>query len=285
MFVVSLVKLFRSSSSLLGARLSDVDGSELIAIGSDESELIAGESDESESIAIESDESLLQYFSSAADFVQNERERISQSDLLILYGLYKQATCGSADSTSRPSLLNYKDRQKYDAWNACSTLSPVAAMAKYVDKVKCLGWSAETKTSNVAGFGIIPSRPMALDEPGCTSGCSEADRWFEAVIEGQLMTVQHLLNENPELVNRIDENGMTGLHWAADRGHVEIVMLLLNNGSSLNAEDDEGQTALQYAVSCGHAKCIELLLLSDVHLSLADESTPSIQTSPDEGQP
>jgi hypothetical protein len=44
--------------------------------------------------------------------------------------------------------------------------------------------------------------------------------------------------------------GMTALHFAADRGHSEIADVLLQHGVNVNAIDSTGQTALMYAVSC-----------------------------------
>ena len=44
--------------------------------------------------------------------------------------------------------------------------------------------------------------------------------------------------------------GMTALHFAADRGYNEIVEFLVQNGASINTIDSSGQTALMYAASC-----------------------------------
>lgn len=46
--------------------------------------------------------------------------------------------------------------------------------------------------------------------------------------------------------------GMTALHFAADRGYEEIVEFLLQSGANVNAVDASGQTALMYAASCEH---------------------------------
>ena len=52
--------------------------------------------------------------------------------------------------------------------------------------------------------------------------------------------------------------GMTALHFAADRGFEEILEFLLQNGANVNAVDASGQTALMYAASCEH-KVISIL--------------------------
>ena len=43
---------------------------------------------------------------------------------------------------------------------------------------------------------------------------------------------------------------MTALHFASDRGYLQIVEFLLSSSAEINAVDVTGQTALMYAVSC-----------------------------------
>jgi acyl-CoA-binding protein len=55
----------------------------------------------------------------------------SNDDLLELYALYKQATAGDV-SGSRPGMMDFKGRAKYDAWAGKKGLAKDAAMSKYV---------------------------------------------------------------------------------------------------------------------------------------------------------
>ena len=45
---------------------------------------------------------------------------------------------------------------------------------------------------------------------------------------------------------------MTPLHYAADRGQVALVRLLLEHGADITALDDDGQTAADIAETCEH---------------------------------
>ncbi|KAK7367087.1 hypothetical protein VNO80_09096 [Phaseolus coccineus] len=61
----------------------------------------------------------------------------TNENLLIIYGLYKQATVGDVN-TARPGMFNMKDRAKWDAWKAVEGKSKEVAMNDYITKVKQL---------------------------------------------------------------------------------------------------------------------------------------------------
>jgi ankyrin repeat protein len=50
----------------------------------------------------------------------------------------------------------------------------------------------------------------------------------------------------------IKYKSMTPLHYAADRGQVDLVRLLLEHGADVTALDDDGQTAMDVAETCEH---------------------------------
>lgn len=49
---------------------------------------------------------------------------------------------------------------------------------------------------------------------------------------------------NANNINSKDEDGFTALHLAADRGHLEIVKLLIDAGADLDIKTDDEETAL-----------------------------------------
>lgn len=62
-------------------------------------------------------------------------------------------------------------------------------------------------------------------------------------------------------INHKDETGLGLIHWASDRGSLEIVDLLLRQGADINLLDSDGQTALHYACSCGMSSFLNNLMI------------------------
>ncbi|XP_070353697.1 acyl-CoA-binding domain-containing protein 6 isoform X3 [Equus asinus] len=86
--------------------------------------------------------------------------------------------------------------------------------------------------------------------------------------------------------------GRALLHWACDRGHKELVTVLLQHRADINCQvmmlnilscalwpsvyllwrnDNEGQTALHYAAACEFLDIVELLLQSGADPTLRDQ--------------
>lgn len=78
--------------------------------------------------------SLADDFEAAQTRVQALSSAPSQSDMLALYGLFKQAKVGDVQG-KRPGMLDLKGRAKYDAWAERKGTSKDDAMKAYVDLV------------------------------------------------------------------------------------------------------------------------------------------------------
>ena len=73
-------------------------------------------------------------FEDAQKRVKTLKQTPSNDDLLELYAFYKQATAGDV-SGSRPGMLDFKGRAKYDAWAKKKGTAKDVAMTKYVELV------------------------------------------------------------------------------------------------------------------------------------------------------
>ena len=81
-------------------------------------------------------------FAEAAKAVKTLSQNPGNDDLLELYALYKQSTSGDV-SGSRPGMIDFAGRAKYDAWAGLQGVSADDAMARYIAKVQQLK-AAET---------------------------------------------------------------------------------------------------------------------------------------------
>jgi len=98
----------------------------------------------------------------------------------------------------------------------------------------------------------------------------------DAAMGGDLVKVQALLKDNPDLVFSKDNKGMSPLHWAAQAGHKDVAELLLAKGADVNAMDNEGRMPLHLAGRQGRRDVTELLLANgaDVNAKNNDGRTP-----------
>lgn len=75
---------------------------------------------------------LAQHFNDAAEQIKKITTSPSNDDLLILYGLYKQATVGDVN-ISQPSFYQFEAKAKYGAWEKQKGKSQDQAKHEYVE--------------------------------------------------------------------------------------------------------------------------------------------------------
>ncbi len=73
-------------------------------------------------------------FASAQTRVRSLSRTPDSSELLELYALYKQGSSGDVQG-SRPGMLDFKGRAKYDAWSGKKGTARDAAQRAYVELV------------------------------------------------------------------------------------------------------------------------------------------------------
>jgi len=91
---------------------------------------------------------------------------------------------------------------------------------------------------------------------------------FDWCKEGNAKKMGALLTR--ENINSKDEQGLTLLHWACDRGHENVVTHLIENKAGVNTQDADGQTPLHYAATCDFMSIVKELLQSGADCSIAD---------------
>ena len=106
---------------------------------------------------------------------------------------------------------------------------------------------------------------------------------FLAACKGHLEVYDFLMgklrNKNPGTISRLNEEGMTPLHYAAYNGHFRVCKLIIENTSDNNPSciKSDGITPLHWAAFSGHVKICHLIMenLSDKNpANTSGEFTP-----------
>lgn len=120
---------------------------------------------------------------------------------------------------------------------------------------------------SVAAFGQAPKQALN-------------DQFYEAVRKGDLAAVTSLLDQGAD-VNAKFRYGATALFKAAERGHTEIVKLLLARGADVAVKDTfYGATAMTWALDNDHVDVVTAILQKD-----PSESGDVLMTGVREGKP
>jgi len=101
---------------------------------------------------------------------------------------------------------------------------------------------------------------LSLLLPGAAAAQDKGDELRRAASEGNLAQVKALLDAGAD-VNSKNSYGGTALAFAGDKGHTEVVKLLLERGANPNVTDTfYNSTPLGWAAGKGHAEIVRALL-------------------------
>lgn len=94
---------------------------------------------------------------------------------------------------------------------------------------------------------------------------------FDVARSGSLTEASALVQQNPKVVNEINDAGYSPLILACYRGNTEVAKFLINNGADLNYNNSMG-TALMAAVVKSNDEIVNLLLGKNVDVNQKDSN-------------
>lgn len=83
---------------------------------------------------------------------------------------------------------------------------------------------------------------------------------LDAVITNDVDALRTLLQAFPAYANAVDDDGITVLMVAAQRGRVEIIEILCRADASVNAQSQDGMSAFMFAAAHDQVDAMETLL-------------------------
>ena len=87
-----------------------------------------------------------------------------------------------------------------------------------------------------------------------------AQEIHEVFRSGDIDEIKTFLNQNPEMINGMDQNGRTPLFFAAGNGNIELCRLLIEKEAKVSIRNKYGRTPLNYAIWSNNKEIVELLI-------------------------
>ncbi|KAJ2948788.1 hypothetical protein O0L34_g8045 [Tuta absoluta] len=222
-------------------------------------------------------------FNKAADHLNKIANKLDNNQLLELYGLYKQGIEGKC-ITPKPGWFDGRGRKKWEAWNALRDLPKEAAKERYIALIQKYDPHSELGSPSSVSPGPKEAwvAVSSLQRPPEPELDHENLSILEAAREDLGTVVTEMLAENPDLKDEKDDDGLTALHWAADRDSTKALLAAIKGGCPVDAVDDAGQTALHYAASCGHINSTKILVDAGASLLKDEEGNTPLDLATDE---
>lgn len=227
-------------------------------------------------------------FHKGSEFFGKHSDYFTADIQLELYGLYKQATRGDCPADMAASTSGTRRTLMTHAWLSKTGMSSKSAQETYVrtldlhypqwrnasgileeddeedpfvrnteDNNEDQRYRAQYKQLSNWASGSVPAGVIGTESDRDES---VGGLLCEMASTGNADAIKEILGKNPSLVDVRDKEGMTCLHWAADRGHVSIIQYLVSLGANVNLVDDCGNSPLHISAMAGQKEAVRLLL-------------------------
>ena len=116
--------------------------------------------------------------------------------------------------------------------------------------------SGMTSERESAGTSEEDFEKKDMKKSACLT-CATLEKFFDACLSGDIDDLKNLVEVVD--VNEKAPSGSSGLHMAAQEGHLEIVDWIIENGGDVNILCRRKTTPLHTAAMCGYIKIVETL--------------------------
>ncbi|SCV70090.1 BQ2448_1484 [Microbotryum intermedium] len=123
------------------------------------------------------------------------------------------------------------------------------------------GSSSQRREGSGAGSGMVKVSTMLSQEDLKNKDIPKSPL-HELALDGDASKLEVYLKERSKEnlnVDEFDSYGFTPIHLATDRGHLNLVKILLQYGANKHLRDQDGNTPLQLAEIAGHDELLVLL--------------------------
>ncbi|GCB65311.1 hypothetical protein scyTo_0013441 [Scyliorhinus torazame] len=136
----------------------------------------------------------------------------------------------------KPGFFDFEGKQKWEAWKAMGDMTAQQAMQEYVAAIKKLDPEWNPKDSvKYSDQKLLFGGPVVSSLYQEEMIREEDKTIFDHCRENNIDHIlKALLSKNVD-VNLKDEEGRALLHWACDRGHKDLVDMLLQQKAEINS--------------------------------------------------
>ena len=98
----------------------------------------------------------------------------------------------------------------------------------------------------------------------------------DVIRRGEVARAESLVTAQPELVNARDERNCTPLHFAVNRGNLELTRILLDKGADIAARDTDGDSPLHWAAIYAGPDVVDLLISRGADVNAANTNGQTV---------
>ena len=152
-------------------------------------------------------------------------------------------------------------------------LLPLSQEAPLTER-EALSRRALRRAPHAPAFSFVPAHPRRRRRTGfpLAMACNcfatnqqDIDELMRAASIGNEEYIRSALR-TPALLTAQDRFGQTAVHWAAYRGQLHILRMLVEAGGSLTQRDNDGRVALHWAVRKDRTRCVRYIVSVGPHL-------------------